>query len=66
MPLEALNSGDTHVADLTPLQGMSLTTLCFPARTAAGRLVRQWRRQVKVGASEVWTMPKGCNVFPER
>jgi len=37
-----------------------------PARPADGRLVRQWRRQVKVGASEVWTMPPGCNVFPER
>ena len=36
-------------------------------RTVAGRqLVRAWRRTVKVGASEVWTMPRGCNVFPER
>jgi choline-sulfatase len=41
-----------------------------PARieqTVAGRqMVRSWRRQIKVGASEVWTMPPGCNVFPER
>ena len=36
-------------------------------RIVAGRhTVRAWRRKVKVGRSEVWTMPKGCNVFPEK
>ena len=35
-------------------------------RIVAGRsLVRTSRRQARTGRSEVWTLPPGCNVFPE-
>jgi len=36
------------------------------ATRRAGRgIIRQWHNAVKLGESDVWSMPKGSNVFPE-